>query len=55
MFSASKADNLTATSEPTVYHVGSLTSHNSVGLHGLLGVGFTLLLLTFIITATIII
>jgi hypothetical protein len=31
-----KADNLTAICEPTVKTVGSLTSHNPIGLHGLL-------------------
>jgi hypothetical protein len=33
----SKADNLTAICEPIVLdNVGSLTSHNPIGLHGLL-------------------
>jgi hypothetical protein len=34
---AFEADNLTAISEPTVYkNVGASTSHNAMGLHGLL-------------------
>jgi hypothetical protein len=33
---ARKADNLTAICEPTVENVGASTSHNPMGLHGLL-------------------
>jgi hypothetical protein len=33
---ARKADNLTAICEPIVGSVGSSTSHNPIGLHGLL-------------------
>jgi hypothetical protein len=33
-----RADSLTAIFEPIVYNVGSITSHNSVGLRGLLTV-----------------
>jgi hypothetical protein len=29
-----RADNLTAICEQIVYNVGSLTSHNPIGLHG---------------------
>jgi hypothetical protein len=36
-----KADRLTAISEPSVYNVGSLTSHNPIGLQGLLRDSFT--------------
>jgi hypothetical protein len=34
--SARKADNLTAICEPCLENVGALTSHNPMGLHGLL-------------------
>jgi hypothetical protein len=41
-----KSDKLTAIYEPTLDNVGSLTSHNPIGLQGLLRDSLTLLYFT---------